>query len=183
MKKGLIYGLFLALLFISCSKDDEEFYRSAYIVSSDLVDVSNHAVGKVEINAQIPLFLEEEGKEGLLDVYGTSGADQFEFVYGLQKLIDGVWQYIDAREYLHTSEGASLTTYPITASIHKNSYGYYYSAILSGMPVGSYRIVFYGGYQQGKFDLISKNNNDKIYLTIATTASNVNSNIYTFEIQ
>ncbi|WP_298478985.1 hypothetical protein [uncultured Maribacter sp.] len=92
MKKVIIgfSMLFLAVLGMQCSPpDDDVYWNNVEVEIKDAIKVENKAnyiVGDTlffELN--FSRYLEEEGYSNLLDIYETSGVDEFTYSFGLLK--------------------------------------------------------------------------------------------------
>lgn len=89
-KLGFAIILACNLLFLGCYSGDDDSSRYIRLQISDAVVVENEenfVVGDtVFYEIRFSRYLEEEGYDNLLDIYETTGADEFYYSYGLNKL-------------------------------------------------------------------------------------------------
>jgi hypothetical protein len=191
MKKSyLFYFLFVLPIFISCSKEDEEFYNAVYTAIPNLVEVevqNNYVVNDILwLNTNsFNRYLPEPNQTTPLDVFKTSNSNYFAFTYRLEKRInEDTWENIAIENNFVVDKGRLATTIYITgyADFNSTTNQYEHRCGIRLTEQGEYRIVFFSGYNGNNFDLISDSGNNKTFLTINTTAKNISGSSYTFTV-
>lgn len=191
MKKSiLLYMLILLPILNSCSKEDEEFYNAVYTTIPNLVEVEvqeNYEVNDVLwLNTNtFSRYLSEPNQTRPLDVFKTTNSSYFAFTYRLEKRINAdTWENVAIENNFVVDKGRLATIVYITGYADFNSVTnqYEHRCGIRLTEPGEFRIVFFSGYNGNNFDLISDSGNNKTFLTINTTAQNINGSSYTFTV-
>jgi hypothetical protein len=169
------------LMAAECTKEDDEFYNSVYITVPNLVTIETKPTFLVNdyiwLNTNnLSRFINEPNQNAPLDIYATTKADKFRFLYSLEKLNSGgTWSTVTIGTNFLVDKGEVNFTNGITANAVYNSttQKYEYRVGLKLLQPGQYRIITYTGFNGVNFDLISVNQPKSTFLTIATT-TNVN---------
>lgn len=191
--KKLIYTFLpiVAFLFIAtgCTRDDDEFYDSAYVVIPGLVELETQ--GSYDVNDILWIntddfsrILNEYGQTVPLDVFLTTNAQRFKFTFYLEKQSGSDWELVTIGSNFITEKGNvyelnGVTGYPV---YNAGNQMYEFRSGIRLTESGSYRLVFPVGHNGTNFDMISENSAEFTYLTIATTISNLAGNQYTFTV-
>jgi hypothetical protein len=94
----------IALLLSNCDTNDDGFYNSVFVDVPHLVSIDPHSstytVGeKLYVNADFSRYQDENGKQ--LDLFKTTGANEFAFSYIIEKQIDAAtWETIYVNDNL-----------------------------------------------------------------------------------
>ena len=175
----------------SCTKEDDAFYNSAYIIVPDLVSIEtlpNYNVGDILwINTDnFSRYVNEPNQTTPLDVRLTTLSDNFRFVYGLEKQIGvDVWEEVNVNaNFTITSGIANTGNFVLARAVFnptENKYKFRGGITLTSP--GNYRIVFGTGFTGTTFDLTSDNvTGSSTYLTIATSANNTSGGTFNFTV-
>jgi len=184
--KKLFYSLTaVALLSLTaCDSDDDGFYNTVYVQSQDLMYIgnpsANYSVGEsIEINSIIDRFIDEPGQTEPLDILQTTGADQFQFSYLLEKRnAGGEWEVVDVTGHHDEVIGDAAIGFFIQGLLDYNEITeqYRYQANLELWQTGQFRLNFSNNtehYNKVFFNSLSPGNN--IVLNIFSTSDSVNS--------
>lgn len=188
MKKSILFYIFILLpILISCSKEDEEFYNAVYTSIPNLVTVeveSSYSVNDILwINTNnFSRYLNQPNQTTPLDVFKTTKSNYFVFSYRLEKKINNDWENVAIGNNYEVEKGRISTNVYITgyADFNATTNQYEHRGGIKLTQSGEYRLVFFEGYNGSNFDLISDSANNFTFLTINTTAVNLNGSTYNF---
>lgn len=191
--KTIRYTFFFALATLlmaaECTSGDEEFYNAVYTTVPNLVTIetqTNYSVNDVLwINTNFSRFLSEPDQTTPLDVFKTTNSNQFSFLYSFEKQNgENEWQLVASNEDFIVDQGlVNINNYITALAIYNpTSQTYAYRGGIRLTEPGNYRIGFFSGFNGQNFDLISDSSTASTFLTIATSANNLNSGYYTFTV-
>ncbi|MET0758884.1 MAG: hypothetical protein ABWZ56_00575 [Flavobacterium sp.] len=188
MKTIKYFLLFTLGLFIttSCDTNDDGFYNTIYLHSSNLIATEtqpSYSVGdNLYINANFSRYQEETGQTEPLDIYKTTGnAEEFNFSYVLERKNGADWELVEiTTSQLDIIKGNAVSgAYVFGSAIYNpNNENYEYRV---GMPLaqaGEYRLSY--GYNSGsnEVELISKSTGLNLSMTIFSSTNSINSEGY-----
>jgi hypothetical protein len=187
----LKYSLIIVAFFvmISCNNADDEFYNSVFIEVPNLIQVETQSAYAVDdilwINTnQFSRFLNEAGQSPqALDVFLSTGAENFKFAYYLERQNGSEWEMYNLNGNLIFDLGGAVNLNGITGFPLLNSTDFYeYRNGIRLTQSGNYRLTFYGSFRGQGVDLISENAADRTYMIITTTVQGINGNTYSFSV-
>ncbi|MDD2986835.1 hypothetical protein [Flavobacterium sp.] len=189
IKYTFFFTLATLLMAAECTKGDEEFYNSVYTTVPNLVNVetqNSYAVNDILwVNSNFSQFLAEPNQSTPLDIFKTTNSNKFSFLYSIEKQnSNAVWQNIANEDHFILDEGlVSINNYITAYAIYNASaQEYNYRGGIKLTEPGTYRIGFFAGYNGQNFDLISDSSTASTFLTIATSANNIDAGYYTFSV-
>ena len=189
IKYTFFFTLATLLMAAECTKGDEEFYNAVYTSVPNLVNVETQASYNVNdilwVNSNFSQFLSEPNQATPLDIYKTTNSNQFSFLYTIEKQTsNSTWQNIANEDQFVLDYGlVSINNYITAYAIYNASAKEYnYRGGIKLTEAGTYRIGFFAGYNGQNFDLISDSSTAFTFLTIATSANNLDSGYYTFTV-
>lgn len=187
IKYTFFFALASLLMSAECTSGDEEFYNSVYTTVPNLVAIENqpnYAVNDILwINSTISRYLTEPNETTLLDIYKTTNSNQFSFLYAVERQNENnEWvNFANNNDFVLDKGLATIDNYVTGFAIYNASEERYeYRGGIKLTQPGNYRIGFFAGYNGQNFDLISDSSTNSTFLTIATSANNLNSGYYTF---
>lgn len=183
MKKlSFLYLFIVSAILFSCDNDDEGFYNAIYFKSvENLIHIEHqpsYTVGDyLWIRAEnFNRFLEEPNQTTPLDLFQTTKATAFEFIYGLEKKEGNNWNLVPIGTTVQVDEGSVETgSYLLAKCIYDaTAQQYLLRAGIALNTPGEYRMFFGSSYLGStKFDITSVNTDPSAtYVTISTTAEN-----------
>lgn len=190
--RKLLYALSAVaiLLVTACDSDDDGFYNTKYIQAENLLVIENpsatYSVGDVvTIGAAIDRLIPEPGETELLDVVQTTGADEFQFSYYLEKKNgSGEWEVVDlTNDYIDSGAGHANVGFFVQGFLTYTAIGerYEYQGGVELSSTGQYRLNFSNNtenYNKAFFRSVSPGNN--IVLNIFSTSDSL-TDVGTFE--
>jgi hypothetical protein len=189
IKYTFFFALATLLMAAECTKGDEEFYNAVYTTVPNLVTIekqSSYVVNDILwVNANFSRFLTEPNQTTPLDIFKTTNSNQFSFLYTIEKQnSDNTWQNIANDDLFVVDKGLVSVNNFITAFAIYNAAAqeYDYRGGIRLNETGTYRIGFFAGFNGQNFDLISDSSTDSTFLTIATSANDLNVGYYTFSV-
>jgi hypothetical protein len=191
MKKSILfYILFLLPILNSCSKEDEEFFNAVYTTIPNLVTVevqSSYNVNDVLwLNTNnFSRYLNQPNQTTPLDVFKTTQSNYFIFTYRLEKKInESEWENVSVGNNFIAEKGRITTNVYVSgyADFNATTNQYEHRGGIRLTQPGDYRLIFFDGYNGSNFDLISDSANNFTFLTINTTAVNINGVAYNFTV-
>lgn len=186
--KNILCSLFFVSFLFSCDTNDDDFYNTSYARVPNLVQIqipTNFTVGNyIYVNASINRLLAEPNQPNLLDIRETTGnASSFSFTYLLEKKISPTnWELVDASAPNIDLNNGSFETgsfYKANAIFDATSDSYKYLNGIKLTSTGDYRLSFgYNSNSTNQVELRSNSLNGNIFLTLFTTANNLDSEGY-----
>ncbi len=180
--------LALSLLFSNCNTNDDGFYNSLFLDSSNLVAIatqSSFSVGdKIYVNANFSRYQAEVGHTEPLDIYKTTGsAPEYSFSYLIEKEVStDVWEVVTVNDsQLDIIEGdAQNGSYVLGHCIYNaTSETYKYNVGFPLLSTGHYRLSFgYNSSSATTVELRSKSASDQLIINIRSVIATVNSSGY-----
>ncbi len=189
MKKlKYIFLLALSSIIISCDNDDEGFYNAVYIKATEnLIHIEHQNtyligdyiwLGTENFNRLIT----EPNQTTPLDIFQTTKATAFEFIYGLEKKEGNTWNLITVGNNLLIDKGSAQTgSYVLAKCIYNEATSNYeYRGGIKLAVSGEYRMFFGKSFTSDKnFDITSVNTDPAAtYLTISTSTNNLSTDGY-----
>jgi hypothetical protein len=189
IKYTFFFAMATLLMAAECTSGDEEFYNSVYTTVPNLVTVETQPSYNVDdvlwVNSIFSRYLSEPNQSTPLDIYKTTNSDQFSFLYSIEKQYsDNTWRNIANDNLFVLDKGLVTINNYITAYaiFNPTEQIYEYRGGIKLTEAGTYRIGFFAGYNGLNFDLISDSSTNFTFLTIATSANNLDSGYYTFTV-
>ena len=180
--------LVISLLFSNCNTNDDGFYNSLFLDTSNLVAIEtqpNFAVGdKIYVNANFWRYQEEAGYTEPLDIYKTTGnASEYTFSYLVEKQVStDVWEVVTVNDsQLDIIEGdAQNGSYIFGHCIYDSaSESYKYNVGFPLLSAGQYRLSFgYNSSSATTVELRSQTAPGKLVINIRSIIPTVNSSGY-----
>lgn len=186
VKSYLLISVFWVL--IGCSNADDEFYNSVFIEVPGLIQVETQSSFEVNdvlwINTNaFSRFLNEPGQSQLLDIFSTTGAENFKFAYYLERQNGSDWEMYSLNGNLINQLGGATILNGVTGFPLLNSTDFYeYRNGIRLTQTGNYRLTFYSSFRGQGVDIISENAPNKTYMIITTTVVGINGNTYSFSV-
>jgi len=177
-----------AVFFSNCDTNDNGFYNSVFLESTNLVSIEvqpNYSVGdNLYVTADFSRYQPEIGQEELVDIYKTTGnAPEFTFSYVIEKQnSSSVWEVVYVNDsQLDIIEGdAQNGAYVYGHCIYDTvSASYKYNVGFPLLSSGQYRLSFgYNSSSSSKVELRSQSAPSKLVLNINSTNAEINSSGY-----
>lgn len=191
IKYFLLFTLGLVVL-TSCNSNDDGFYNTVYLHSTNLLDIetqASYSVGeKLYITADFSRYQNETGQTEALDIYKTTGgAAIFNFSYVLERKINATdWELVEIpTNQLDIVTGNAISGSFVYGSCIYNTadQSYEYNVGLPLSQTGEYRLSFGYNSSSNEIELISDSNDLNLYMTLFTTINNLDTdNYYTFTV-
>lgn len=190
LKYTLFFALATLLMAAECTKEDDEFYNAVYTTIPGLVSVetqSNYQVNDVLwLNTNtFSRYLAEPNQSTPLDVYKTTNATKFSFLFTIEKKTgEDLWVSVaNGNNFIVESGSVSINNYITAFAIYNQvTEKYEFRGGIKLTEPGEFRIGFFAGYNGENFDIISDSSTSSTFLTIATTANSLASGYYTFTV-
>ena len=180
--------LALSLLFSNCNTNDDGFYNSLFLDSTNLVQIETHptfTVGdNIYLNADFSRYQAEAGQTEPLDIFKTTGnASEYTFSYLIEKEVSaGVWGVMTVNDsQLDIIEGdAQNGSYIFGHCIYNStSESYKYNVGFPLLTAGQYRMSFgYNSSSATTVELRSQTAPGKFIINIRSAIPTVNSSGY-----
>lgn len=180
--------LFLSFLFSNCDTNDDGFYNSLFLDTTNLVAIATQpsfTVGsKIYVNANFSRYQTEVGQTETLDIYKTTGgAPEYTFSYLIEKEVSaGVWEVVTVNDsQLDIIEGdAQNGSYVFGHCIYNaTSETYKYNVGFPLLTAGNYRLSFgYNSSSATTVELRSDSDSDQLIINIRSVIPTVNSSGY-----
>lgn len=184
--KKLHYILLFAVAFLvsNCDTDDDGFYNNVFVDVPNLVTMDAHSttytVGeKLFLNADFSKIVNDGA---LLDVFQTTGANQFAFSYLIEKQVGADWQVVSVNDsQLDIQKGNAQNGSYVYGICQLNDINQHYEYRV-GFPLlaaGTYRLSYgYNSDSLNSVELRSLSPSGRVILYINSTVSGVDANGY-----
>lgn len=180
--------LAIAMLFSNCNTNDDGFYNSLFLDTSNLVEIETQpsfTVGdKIYVNANFSRYQTEVGYTEPLDIYKTTGnAPEYTFSYLVEKQVStDVWEVVTVNDsQLDIIAGdAQNGSYIFGHCIYDSaSESYKYNVGFPLLSAGNYRLSFgYNSSSATTVELRSQTAPGKLVINIRSVIPTVNSSGY-----
>ncbi len=175
----------MALLISSCDTNDDGFYNNVFIDVPNLVAIESptatYNVGqKLYVSSQFPRILNDGA---LIDIFQTTGANEFVFSYVIEKQINAtVWEVVTVNDsQLDIIKGNAQNGAFVYAICQYNTLSglYEYRVGFPLLSSGTYRLSFgYNSDSVNSVELRSLSPATRLILNINSTITGLNSSGY-----
>ncbi len=183
MKKIVL--LAFAFLLSNCDTNDDGFYNNVFINVPNLVSIENpetsYSVGeKLYVSSQFPRILNDGA---LIDIFQTTGANEFVFTYIIEKRINSTeWEVVSVNDnQLDIVKGNAQNGSFVYAICQFNTVSnlYEYRVGFPLLTAGTYRMSFgYNSESKDSVELRSLSPSKRLVLNIDSEISGLDTNGY-----
>jgi len=180
----------IAILVSNCDTNDDGFYNNVFIDVPDLVTIESptatYSVGqKLYVSSQFPKILNDGA---LIDIFQTTGANEFVFSYVIEKQINATdWEVVTVNDsQLDIVKGDAQNGSYVYAICQYNTVSslYEYRVGFPLLSTGTYRLSFgYNSDSVNSVELRSLSPAARLILNINSTITGLDSNgFYNFTV-
>ncbi|WP_396157350.1 hypothetical protein [Flavobacterium sp.] len=182
--------ILVAFLVTNCDTNDDGFYNNVFIEVPNLVTIESptttYSVGqKLYVSSQFPRILNDGA---LIDIYQTTGANEFVFSYVIEKQINATeWEVVTVNDsQLDIVKGNAQNGSYVYATCQYNTVSglYEYRVGFPLLSTGTYRMSFgYNSDSVNSVELRSLSPATRLILNINSTITGLNpSGYYNFTV-
>lgn len=175
----------IAILVSNCDTNDDGFYNNVFIDVPNLVTIetptATYSVGqKLYVSSQFPRILNDGA---LIDIFQTTGANEFVFSYVIEKQINATdWEVVTVNDsQLDIVKGNAQNGSYVYATCEYNTVSglYEYRVGFPLLSTGTYRLSFgYNSDSKNSVELRSLSPATRLILNINSTITGLDGNGY-----